>query len=146
MKGLVTAVAVVVLALSLVSGIVFGLGDDALFVSPPDVVAQEFVRALALGRTESARSMLARGAESRMSNEAAHEVSASLRSRLGRVDEVDGTVAERARDTTAVQVHVDGERGDADFRLSMVREYGAWSVARANGLLDVATPAPASHR
>lgn len=134
MKGLMSAVAIVALSLALVGGIVFGLGDDEIFVSPPEVVAEEFVRALALGRVESARAMLARGAEPWM---AARQVSASLRSRLGRIDEVEATITERTRDAAVVRVQVDGERRDADFRLSIVRESGAWSVAGATGLREV---------
>jgi hypothetical protein len=134
MKGLVSAVGIVALSLALVGGVVFGLGDDEIFVSPPEVVAEEFVRALALGRVESARAMLARGAEPWM---AARQISASLRSRLGRIDEVEATITERTRDTAVVRVQVEGERSDADFRLSIVRESGAWSVAGATGLREV---------
>jgi hypothetical protein len=140
MKGLVSAIAIVVLSLALVAGVVFGLGDDEIFVSPPEVVAEEFVRALALGRVEPARAMLARGAEPWTSGETMREASASLRSRFGRVDDVDATVTERTRDTAVVRVRVDGERQDADFRLSVIRESGAWSVAGATGLRDVVNP------
>lgn len=137
MKGLASAVAIVALSLALVGGVVFGLGDDEIFVSPPEVVAEEFVWALALGRVESARAMLARDAEPWMSGGAARQVSASLRSRFGHVDEVDGTITERTRDTAVVRVEVDGERNDGDFRVSVIREFGAWSVAGANGLREV---------
>lgn len=132
-----SAVAIVALSLALVGGIVFGLGDDAIFVSPPEVVAEEFVRALALGRVESARAMLARGAEPWMAGEVARQISASVRSRIGRIDEVEATITERTRDTAVVRVQVEGERSDADFRLSIVRESGAWSVAGATGLREV---------
>ena len=137
MKGLMSAVAIVALSLALVGGIVFGLGDDEIFVSPPEVVAEEFVRALALGRVESARAMLARGAEPWMAGEVARQISASVRSRIGRIDEVEATITERTRDTAVVRVQVEGERSDADFRLSIVRESGAWSVAGATGLREV---------
>lgn len=137
MKGLVSAVGIVALSLALVGGVVFGLGDDEIFVSPPEVVAEEFVRALALGRVESARAMLARGAEPWMAGEAAREISARLRSRLGHVDDVEATIRERTRNTAVVRVQVEGERSDADFRLSIIRESGAWSVAGATGLREV---------
>ena len=42
-------------ALLLIAGIVFGLEDREIFVSPPDAVAEQFVRKLETGRYARAR-------------------------------------------------------------------------------------------
>src|SRR5688572_25764951 len=83
MKALPIAAGVVLLTLGVVAGSVFGLNDEALFVSPPEIVAQEFVRALADGHVGSARSRLTRDSERDTSNEEIRRISDELRSRLG---------------------------------------------------------------
>jgi hypothetical protein len=131
MKALPIALGVVALALGIVAGAVFGLGDDEIFVQPPESVAQEFVRALSLGQVGAARRMLSRDAERRTSNDNVRMTSADFRARIGRVDEVRGTVSDRRRDTAVVRVRIEGERANAEPRITLVRESGAWSVARA---------------
>lgn len=147
MKDLLIAVVLIVASLGVVGGVVFGLGDDEILVSPPEIVAEEFVRALAHGRIEPAREMLQREAERATSGDDLRRISDTLRSRVGGLDEVHGTVAERGRDTTFVRAHVEGERASIDPVLPLVREYGAWAVARASDALGGAArpsvdPAP----
>jgi hypothetical protein len=137
MKGLATAMAVVVLTLGIVAGVIFGLGDDRLLVSPPDVVAQEFVRALANGRTGPAREMLARDAEGQTSNDEMRRISDAFRARIGRVDDVDAAVTDRNRDTAMVRALIDGARRNADVRVPMILEYGQWRVARVSDLVTI---------
>jgi hypothetical protein len=149
MKALPIAVVLTLLSLGIVAGTVFGLGDEEILVSPPEIVAEEFVRALAHGRIGPARGMLDRDAERTTSGDDVRGMSAILRSRIGRLDKVHGTVAERRRDTATVRAQVEGERGNAELVLPMVREYGAWSVARPSDALGGATrPSidPATHR
>lgn len=136
MKDLPIAVALVLLSLALVGGVVFGLGDDEILVSPPETVAEEFVRAMALGQTGAARRMLARDAERRTSESEVRRISSDFRARIGRVEGVEGTVERRRPDTTLVRAHVEGERGQAAPVITLVREFGAWAVARPSDVLS----------
>jgi hypothetical protein len=132
MKDLGIAVVLIVVSLGIVGAIVLGLGDDEILISPPEVVAEEFVRALAYGRIGPAREMLERQAKRATSTDDVRRISDTLRSRVGSLDGVHGTVAERGRDTTRVRAHVEGERGSTELVLPMVREYGGWAVAHAS--------------
>jgi hypothetical protein len=133
-KDLPIAAALVLLSLAIVGGVVFGLGDDELLVPPPESVAQEFVRAMGLGQIGTARRMLSRDAERGTSNDEVRRISTAFRSRIGRVDDVQGTVEQRRRDTTLVRARVEGERANMEPVLALVREFGAWSVASAGVL------------
>lgn len=140
MKALPIAAGVVLLALGVVAGSVFGLNDEALFVSPPEIVAQEFVRALAGGHVGSARSMLTRDGERDTSNEEIRRISDDLRSRLGRLKDVDASVVERRLDTVLLRARVRGERDTSELTLPAARELGEWSITRASDLARVASP------
>lgn len=146
MKALPIALAVVVLSLGIVAGAIFGLGDDEIFAQPPETVVQEFVRALALGQVGAARSMLSREAEHQMSSDDVRSMSADLRARIGRLQHVDGTVAERRRDTAMVRAGIDGERADAELLMALVRESGAWSIAGGNDVVPIGDPARSKSR
>lgn len=147
-KGLLVAAALVLFSLAIVAGGVFGLGDDELLVSPPETVVQEFVRAMALGQIATARRMLSREAERRTSSDEVRRVSLAFRARLGRLAEVRATVVGHRRDTAVVRAHIEGERSTAETVLSLIREYGAWSVTSASDLLttDTRTSSHPAHR
>ena len=140
MKALLIAAGVVLLALGVVAGSVFGLNDEVLFVSPPEIVAQEFVRALGDGHVGSARSMLARDGERDTSDEEMRRISNDLRSRLGRLGEVDASVVERRLDTLFVRMRVQGEKDTAELTLPAVRELGEWSITRTSDVAGLAGP------
>lgn len=144
MKDFPIAVALVLLSLAVVGGVVFGLGDDEILVSPPETVAQEFVRAMALGQIGPARGLLTRDAERRTSESDVRRISSDFRARIGRVEGVEGTVGRRRTDTTLVRVLVEGERGRAAPVLTLAREFGAWAVVSASDVLPAAGQA-ASH-
>jgi hypothetical protein len=135
MKAPLVALLVVVLSLGLVAGAVFGLGDDEIFVQPPARVAEEFVRALATGQPGAARGMLTRDAGRRTTSHDMRDLSDAFRARIGRVNHVHGTIAERRRDTAMVRARIEGERMNAEPIVALVRESGEWSVARARDVL-----------
>jgi hypothetical protein len=66
-------------------------------------------------------------------------ISTRFRSRVGHVDNVEATEGERRRDSTVVRAHVKGHRASVALTLPLVRENGAWSVARAT---DMVAPPP----
>ena len=146
MKAPLVALLVVVLSLGVVGGAVFGLGDDDLFVQPPERVAEEFVRALATSQRGAARGMLSHDAQRRMTIRDIREVSEAFRARIGRVNHVEGTIAERRRDTATVRMRIAGERANAQPVIALVRETGEWSVVRASDALATDDPASLPRR
>lgn len=62
MKAIGSVVGLVAGSLGLIAGAVFGLDDEGTLVSPPQIVAQGFIEAIAHGRTGPAHRMLAREA------------------------------------------------------------------------------------
>ena len=140
MKAPLVALLVVVLSLGMVGGAVFGLGDDGIFVQPPERVAEEFVRALATGQRGAARGMLSHDAQRHMTMRDMREVSEAFRARIGRVNHVEGTIAERRRDTATVRMRISGERANAQPVIALVRETGEWSVVRASDALATDDP------
>ena len=137
MKDLVIAVGVVVLSLGGVAGAVFGLGDDEILVSPPESVAQEYVRALSLGQIGASRDLLSREARRRTGIADLRRISTDFRARFGQLHDVEGTVARKGRDTAVVRALVEGERERAEPSLVLVREWGEWAVTRARDVLEV---------
>jgi hypothetical protein len=128
-KDLLIGVGVIALAFGIVGAVVFGLDDADTFVSPPEVVAEEFVRALGTGRLEPARSMLASKEEQATSIPEVRRISRAFRSQVGHIDKVKGTVAQRRGDTAVVRARVEAQRANAELTLPVVRERGVWSVA-----------------
>jgi hypothetical protein len=121
--------------LALIAGAVFGLDDEALFASPPESVAEQFVELLAFGRAAPARRLLAHEAERATSVEELRRVSARLRQRYGAVDDVSTLVEERKGDTLILRVVIRGSHMEGELRLPTIREQGQWVVARQNSLL-----------
>lgn len=146
MKAPLLALLVVVLSLGVVAGAVFGLGDDGIFVPPPERVAEEFVRALATGQRGAARGMLSHDAGRRTTIREMHEVSEVLQARIGRVKYVEGTMAARRRDTATVRMRIEGERASAQPVIALVRETGEWSVVRTSDALATGDPTPSPRR
>lgn len=130
MRAFPIAAAIVLLALGVVAGSVFGLGDDEILVSPPELVAEEFVRAIAQEQTGAAWRMLTRRAEGATSNAEMRRLAADFDSRFGNLEEVHATVAERKHDSVFVRTRIEATRTSAEPMLVLVREYGEWSVAR----------------
>lgn len=144
MKAFFITAAIVLLALVVVAGSVFGLGDDEILVSPPAVVAEEFVRAIAHGQTGAAWRMLTRNAEARTSNEEVRRWVAGFRATFGGLEAVHGEDVQTRRDSALVRTRIEGTRTSAERVVLLVREYGEWSVARARDV--VGDSADASRR
>lgn len=134
-RDLLIILGLIGLALGIVAIAVFGLGDQDTFVSPPESVAEEFVRAMGNGRIEPARSMLASEAARVTSTRELRLTATRFRSRVGHLDDVDATAVERTHDSAVVRARVEGHRASVELILPLVRENGAWSVARATDMV-----------
>ena len=136
MKAFPIAAAIVLIALGVVAGSVFGLGDDEILVSPPAVVAEEFVRAIAHGQTGAARRILTRSAKASTSNREVRRWADAFQATFGDLDAVHGTAVERRHDSAFVTTRIEGTRTNAERVVLLVREYGEWSVARARDVVN----------
>jgi hypothetical protein len=134
-RDLLIAVGLVGLGFGIVAVAVFGLGDQHTFVQPPEAVAEEFVRAIGNGRIEPARSMLSSEADRVTSTGELRRVATRFRSRVGQLDDVDATEGEPTHDSVVVRAQVKGHNANVDLMLPLVRENGAWSVARPTDMV-----------
>lgn len=142
MKAVASVVGLIAGSLGLIAGAVFGLDDEGTLVSPPQIVAQGFIEAIALGRTGPAHRMLAREAQRHASPAAIRLVSRTLRSRIGGLEDVRATVVERRRDTTIVRADIEGRRESMRVLVPLLREDGVWVIARLGDVLIPAADKP----
>lgn len=142
MNAVASVVGLVAGSLGLIAGAVFGLDDEGTLVSPPPLVAQGFIEAIALGRTGPAHRMLAREAQRHASPADIRLVSRSFRSRLGGLEDVRATVVERRHDTTIVRAEMEGRRASMQALVPLLREDGEWVIARLGDVLIPAADKP----
>jgi hypothetical protein len=131
-KALPIAAGVIILSLGIIAAVVFGLGDRETLVSPPESVAEEFIRSLGHGRVEAARDLLSSEEERATSPAEMKTLTTRFRSRLGRLDHVDASVSERGRDSAEVRVDAAGSRDTLDLAVPLAFEHGLWKVARVS--------------
>jgi hypothetical protein len=116
-------------ALAVVAIAVFGLGDGRTTVSPPEAVAESFVRALERGRFPQAHKYLSSADRPRISAARLAEVTARLQSRIGRIEDVRGEEGWLAGDDAEAAAVVKTQRsGDVRLPLRFHREMGEWRV------------------
>jgi hypothetical protein len=129
-KDLPIAAGMVILSLGIIAAVVFGLGDRDTLVSPPETVAEEFIRSVGHGRVEAARNLLSSEEQRATSTADMKAFTARFRSRLGRLDHVDASAAEGGRDSTEVRVDVEGSRDTLDLTVPLTFQRGLWKLAR----------------
>ncbi len=126
MKEIVWIAGVTGLALGVV-GLAVGPGHDTMtFVSPPEVVAEEFVRSLATGRYDRAARHLddADGADAMLTAEGT-----SLRERAGAVSQVEGEAGSIGCDAATASTRITtSDAGELEWRFSLVRRTGTWKI------------------
>jgi hypothetical protein len=126
MKDLLWLSGAILLALGVV-GLAVGPGHDrTTMVSPPEVVAEEFVRKLATGRYDRAVEHLAHKAGA----EAAVTVQArALRDRAGEINNVEGEAGTMAGDTASASTRImTSAAGELEWTFSLVRQEGVWRI------------------
>ena len=127
MKALLWLAAATMLSLGVVA-IAVGPGHDTtIFVSPPEVVAEEFVRKLATGRYDRAVDYLAytRGAEAMVTVQAE-----SLRHQAGKINDVEGTGSVIDGDRATAKTTIRTERaGQVEWEFTLTRQDGVWRIS-----------------
>jgi hypothetical protein len=134
-KAPLLVLALVLGALALLAVAVYALDDETLFVSPPEMTTDEFLRAISLGRFGATRDRLSRDAQRSTSDQDIARVTRAFQARVGRVHRTQGEPLRHRGDTLLVRVAVEGERTDPDVLVRMVREEGAWSVTHLEDAL-----------
>jgi hypothetical protein len=118
------------LCLAVCAGAVFGLRDAATLVSPPDAVAANFMRAVALRRFEPARAQLDPAAAAAVSVEALRAWQRSIESRLGPAVEVKGESGWRNDQEAEAVALLKSRAGEERVRLRLRRRHGEWRIAQ----------------
>jgi hypothetical protein len=127
MKELLLIAGTVAAAMGLVAASVVVGGDTTTLVSPPGVVAKEFVRQLAAGRYDRAAAHLA---DSRGGREMAEGEGNRLRARAGEVEEIEGEESAIVGDTATASARIRTSRaGDLRARYILIRRQGSWKIA-----------------
>lgn len=126
MKEIVWIAGVTGLALGVI-GLVLGFGHDTrTFVSPPEVVAEEFVRSLATGRYDRAVRHLDErdGAQAMLAVQGT-----SLRERAGDVNQVEGEAGSIDGDAATASTRIEtSDAGELEWDFSLVRREGTWKI------------------
>jgi hypothetical protein len=115
------------LALAVVAGVVIAGRDTTTFVPPPESVAEDFTRKLAMGRYEVAPAHL---------DEHTPDISAAvrrssdmLREQAGRVHQVAGESGAIRGDTATASVTIETrDAGELRWEFSLVRRNGEWKI------------------
>lgn len=145
MKAPVLVLGLVLGSLALLAVAVYALDDETVFVSPPEMTADDLLRAISRGRVGAARDKLSRDAQRSMSDQEIARVAMAFRARVGRVYRTRGEPLRRRGDTLLLRVSVEGELAEPEVLLRMVREEGAWSATRLEDVLPsggAVTPVP----
>ena len=126
MKDISVLVLAAATALALVAVVVFGADDATTRVSPPEQVAEGFVRKVAAGRYELASNHM---------DHAGEESLTDLRS-LGRVmhsagaiERVEGIPGTIAGDRATASALVKTSQTEMRFDFELVRRQGVWKIA-----------------
>ena len=117
------------LALLVVAGVVLAGHDTTTFVPPPENVAEEFTRKLAMGRYDVALAHLEDGTRDAIA--AMRASSDALRAQAGRVRQVAGESGAIAGDTATATVTIDTrDAGELHWEFSLVRRHGEWKIRK----------------
>jgi hypothetical protein len=126
MKDLLPLVLVAAVALGIVVAAV-DFTHDTTLVSPPESVAEQFVRKLAGGRYDVASAHLADDAPSQ--RERIRTTSDTLRARAGAIAQVEGRPGTIDGDTaTATAVVTTTRAGEIVIECELVRHAGSWRI------------------
>jgi len=107
------------------SALAIDRGDRATFVSPPDAVAEGFVREVVTKRWDRARTYLAD--PDSMSNAEIEGLQKSWEERLGDPSEVDAELVSRTDEQAVVNVRLKSAKGSAVIPFALAFD-GEWKI------------------
>jgi hypothetical protein len=129
--------ATIAAALLIVGAVVFGARDAALFVPPPEAVAETFGRALASGRFDVARRHLS---DQQRREQRTSDLRARFdpwKTRIGQLNHAKSTELSREGDRASATCELQGAAAVVALSLQFVREQGLWRVERWEVAADV---------
>lgn len=131
-------------ALAVAAVAVHVVEDRRTLVSPPDAVAEEFVRQVLTGRSERALPLLCEGVRPGLSRGELDAAGRKLQEELGEVANVSAEIESLSDRRAAASAVLDGARATRTLRFRFVRERGKWMIEEAGGFVPETSPAPAS--
>lgn len=130
MKELLLIAGTSAAALAVVAASILIAGDTSPLISPPEAVAEQFVRQLAAGRYDRALEHLA---EPTAALPTVTSQGKALRARAGEVDFVEGKNGAIMGDSATASTRIKTSRaGELRARFDLVRLQGVWKIERAD--------------
>jgi len=127
MKELLLIAAAVVIAMGIVAASVVVGRDTTTLVSPPEAVAEEFIRQLAAGRDDRALEHLAEPSGAHAKVEADGRM---LRTRAGAVNLVAGEAGAITGDTATASARIQtSNAGELRWTFTFERQPGVWKIS-----------------
>lgn len=128
--------------LLLLWGLLFGLGDRQVFTSPPEAVAEQFMRKLATGRYEVAMDQLSGELRRKVRPDDLKAAAQRLKERVGQIQDVRGEPGLMRGDEAEAAAVLTLQQGkETPLRFRLTRSQGAWAI---DDLGDLAPPGEAS--
>jgi len=133
-KAVALALAMAALALAVCAAAIFGRGDGRTMVSPPEAVAEDFLRALWMKRYPQAARFLAADARVRLGDEALAAMRTRLEEATGGIRDVSGEEGRISGDEADGTASLRGKRATVVVAVRLRREKGEWRVSGVAGL------------
>ena len=131
MSALGGVAAVMALAILLIAGVVFGLGDSTILVPPPESVAEGFVRELVTRRYERALPYLSEELRAQVSAEDLRKYTEPFKNRSGKILNVRGEPGRMAGDRAEAYAIVEAKSGGVmRFAFELTRQKGVWAISK----------------
>jgi hypothetical protein len=119
--------------LALLAVVLFVFHDGQTLTSPPEAVAEDFVKRLAAHRPERARDRLSERARPEYPAKRLAAWFRDVESVVDPISHVDGTDTGIAKEEAWATLVVSNHERTVEIRLGLVRERGAWWVDRLPG-------------
>ncbi|MFN3651657.1 MAG: hypothetical protein ACK47B_18940 [Armatimonadota bacterium] len=135
MRSLLQVLLVTAAALGLLAGIVFGLGDRTIFVSPPEAVAEQFMRKVETERFGQALDHLESSLQQQVSEEGLRRGMEALERRHGPFSDVRGEfLSIEGDEASASAVLTTSAGGEVPLRFRLKRSQGSWEISDVTSL------------
>lgn len=128
MRELWLSAATVATAIAVAAAVVLGAGDRSLFVPPPEVVAEEFARELAMARYSLAHQRMSDVVRAEHAEEQLRSRFEPLRATTGKINKVDAESMSVDDDGAMAKAIVEGDRGTMTLFVTLSREHSLWVV------------------
>lgn len=124
-------------ALLFIAGVLFGLGDRQVLTSPPEAVAEQFMRKLQTGRYEVAMDQLASELREKVHAEDLKVAAHRLKERVGQIQDVRGEPGPmRGNEAEATTILTLQQGKEVPLRFRLTRSQGTWAIQDLGDLMQ----------